>query len=128
MRSREIFSPAQCRAARGLLDWSPAMLARRARLEPEAIKLYERGEGDLSKREIASLGAVLNDAGVIALAGSWAGEGVRINRSGEPRTPFGSEDLQDVLGPADDEDDVADTPGKHSFPSPRQPRGRRDEW
>jgi len=75
-----MFSPGQCRAGRGLLGWSQDRLAASARLEPEAVELYERGEGQLSTAELTVLGAAFNSAGVIAVAENCAGEGVRFNR------------------------------------------------
>ena len=97
MRSREKFSPAQCRAGRALIGWSPRRLAEAAHIEQEAVELYERGEGMLSTSELIVLGAALNSGGVIALADGWAGEGVRLNRPSGPvaRTPFDDE------GPSD---------------------------
>jgi len=90
MTARQTFSPAQCRAARGLLDWSQDVLAVVARLEPEAVELYERGEGMLSTPDLVQLGAAFNNVGVIAVAEYRAGEGVRFNRARSPlaRTGF----------------------------------------
>jgi len=85
MRDRERFSPAQCRAARGLLNWSPADLARRARVELEAVELYEAGDAELGVSDLVMVGHVLSEAGVIALAEKIAGEGVRFRQR---RTPF----------------------------------------
>lgn len=80
MTSKESFSPAQCRAGRGLLDWSADDLARRAGLECEAVELFERGEGDLSVRDRQAIGRAFGAAGVIAKAEGSAGEGVRFSR------------------------------------------------
>jgi hypothetical protein len=108
MKGRERFSPAQCRAARALLPWSPERLASAARLEPEAVELYERGEGQLATSELIVLGGALNAAGVIALPEGWAGEGVRFHQlqSPAPRTPFAAQphhreefDRFDLLSP-----------------------------
>ena len=78
IRGRERFSPAQSRAARGLLSWTTVRLASVAGFEPEAIELYEAGEGDLSAAELVTLGRAFNQAGVIAIAEREAGEGVRL--------------------------------------------------
>lgn len=77
MRVRERYSPAQCRAARGLLAWCVDELARAARLEAEAVELYEAGEGELAEDELARIGAAFAVAGVIAKPADLAGEGVR---------------------------------------------------
>lgn len=85
MRSRERFSPAQCRAARALLGWSLEELARGAGLEVEGLELFEAGEGELGERDLAALGEALCRAHVIALPEKVAGEGVRFNRRAEER-------------------------------------------
>lgn len=90
MRSRETFSPAQCRAARGLLDWSSDELARRAGVEPEAVELYERQEADLGDADRAALGRAFVDCGVIAKASGDGGEGVRFARPASHRAGIGS--------------------------------------
>lgn len=77
MRDRERFSPAQCRAGRGLLGWPPERLAQAAGLEPEAVELYEAAEGALAESELARLGGAFAEHGVIALPQNLAGEGVR---------------------------------------------------
>lgn len=80
MSDRTRFSPAQLRAARGLLDWSVDRLAEAADLECEAITLFETAEGELSPRDMGRLGRALNMNGVIAIAGDRAGPGVRFRR------------------------------------------------
>ncbi len=87
MKSRQTFSPAQCRAGRGLLDWSAEDLARRAGLESEAVELFERGEGELSDDERLALGRAFGQADVIAKAEGAAGEGVRFRC---PKSPLGA--------------------------------------
>jgi DNA-binding XRE family transcriptional regulator len=81
LNRREKFSPAQCRAARALLDWPQEGLAERARLEAEAVALYEAGDGELSLGEAAAIGRAFNAAGVIPIRANLAGEGVRFNRA-----------------------------------------------
>lgn len=78
--ARALFSPAQTRAARALLDWTQERLAEAAGLELETIGLFERNEGDLSAPEIAQLGRTLNMHGIIALPPQLAGAGVRFRR------------------------------------------------
>lgn len=79
-REREIFSPAQCRAGRGLLGWTPERLAELARLELEAIQLFEAGASELSGGELYRIGRAFNMHGVIALPGELAGPGVRFRK------------------------------------------------
>ncbi len=92
LRDTERFSPAQCRAARGLINLSVAELALRSSLEVEAIEIYEAEEAELSIDELLMLGRAFNKAGVIAKSHSGYGDGVRIVRSmtAEARTPFAS--------------------------------------
>lgn len=77
MKDRERFSPGQTRAARALLNWTVEQLAEAARIEAEAVELYEQEQAALALSELIVLGAALNKGGVIALAEGWAGEGVR---------------------------------------------------
>jgi hypothetical protein len=77
MAGERLFSPAQMRAARALLDWPADRLAAAAGLEPEAVELFEQGEGDLAANELARLAVALHRAGVIAIPERWAGVGVR---------------------------------------------------
>lgn len=77
---RDVFSPAQSRAARGLLQWPPQRLAELARLEMEAVELFEAGDGDLSGGELRRIGRAFNMHGVIALRGDLAGPGVRFRK------------------------------------------------
>ena len=80
MRDRERFSPAQSRAARGLLGWSQQEAASAAGLKIEAIELYEQSDGGFNEGEMWRLGAAFHRQGVIALAESLGGEGVRRTR------------------------------------------------
>ena len=73
------FSPAQCRAARALLDWSAERLARAAALDREAVELYEASAAELSDRELSAIRTALRRAGVLAIPARLAGEGVRLN-------------------------------------------------
>ena len=85
MRQRQTFSPAQCRAARGLLNWSQAELAERVRVQVEAVELFEGGDGDWSEEDLHKLGAVFYAMGVIAVRPALAGEGVRFNQTSAER-------------------------------------------
>lgn len=78
---RDLFSPAQTRAARALLNWSAERLAEAASLQSEAIDLYEAEAGSLSRRDLVEIGRVLNMHGVIALPPALAGAGVRFRHA-----------------------------------------------
>lgn len=77
MRATSAFSSAQCRAARGLLDWSQERLAIAAGLDLDELQAFESDQGELDNPQAAALAAVFTDAGVIPLDAAWAGEGVR---------------------------------------------------
>lgn len=89
-RPRGTFSPRQSRATRALLGWSPEELARRSRLEAEAVALFEDGEGLLSEADADQLGDALVAVGVIALQERLAGEGVRLRAPDAPSLPTAS--------------------------------------
>lgn len=95
-RLNQLFSPAQTRAARGLLDWSQGRLASAARVNPCALKMYERGEAFLPPEDLSRLAVALRRAGVIARPGGSAGEGVRFLKP-QQRTAFAGSGLPDWL-------------------------------
>lgn len=91
MASRDVFSPAQTRAARALLGWSQERLAEASRLELEAIELFEGGDGELAANELQRVRRALNMFGVIALQADLAGPGVRFRRpSSAPQARWAS--------------------------------------
>jgi hypothetical protein len=133
LRDRERFSPCQCRAGRALKGWSAEDLARRVRLEPEAIELYEAGEGGLSEGELALVGYAFSAGDVIAIRACHAGEGVRFSRPQTP-SPFERDfpparDDFDGPSPAARADEVA-AHARHVgdtlkiLPNMREPHGR----
>jgi ribosome-binding protein aMBF1 (putative translation factor) len=81
-------SPAQSRAARGLLGWSEADLAGKVGLDEQFVRDFESGYGDPPSGQIEALrsalctaGAAFDDApnsGVHLAAQSKADEGVRL--------------------------------------------------
>lgn len=72
--------PAQCRAARALLDWSRAELARSAGLTEVDVDECEREGGRPSAQVVRSLRRALESGGVTFTADQ--GPGVRLARSG----------------------------------------------
>lgn len=85
MRPRVTFSPAQTRAAPGLLAWSLANLAAASEIDVAALHQYEAGAAALSACELAQLGATFRGGGVIAKRPTrLAGEGVRRLRMDPP--------------------------------------------
>jgi transcriptional regulator with XRE-family HTH domain len=71
-----MISPAQCRAARGLLDWTPQELARRAGLSFLSIQAFERGRA-ISDTDVQAIILAFEAAGVHFIAENGGGEGLR---------------------------------------------------
>jgi transcriptional regulator with XRE-family HTH domain len=74
--------PAQCRAARGLLDWSQEDLAKAAGLSRSTVRDFEAGRHELQRASAAQLVQTLVGAGVVLLGPTEAGlgPGVRLLR------------------------------------------------
>lgn len=60
-----VMSPAQSRAARGLLGWSEADLAAKTGLDESAVRSFEAGYGDSPSGRIEALRSVFTAAGVV---------------------------------------------------------------
>jgi transcriptional regulator with XRE-family HTH domain len=73
--------PQQCRAARGLLDWSQADLAERAGVSRSTVRDFEGGRHELHRASEAQIVRALTEAGVLLLAADGEGPGVRLARS-----------------------------------------------
>jgi hypothetical protein len=72
--------PAQCRAARALIDMFQATLARRAVVPRDAIVDFENGSRTLSPDNLAAIRAALEAAGVIFIDENGQGPGVRLRK------------------------------------------------
>jgi transcriptional regulator with XRE-family HTH domain len=72
--------PAQCRAARALLDMSPAELARRAVVPRNTIVDFEIGSRTPLPDSLATIRAALEAAGVIFIDENGEGPGVRLKK------------------------------------------------
>ncbi|WP_137126358.1 helix-turn-helix transcriptional regulator [Roseomonas sp. HF4] len=71
-------SAAQCRAARALLDWTQAELARRADVSPGTVRGFEVGRHALHRATAAAIRHAFEVAGLVLLdPGQDGGEGVR---------------------------------------------------
>lgn len=70
-------SPAQCRAARGLLSWSQDHLATVTRLSRSTIAGFERGEREPTRANLEMLRRIFEDAGVQIIPENGGGAGVR---------------------------------------------------
>jgi transcriptional regulator with XRE-family HTH domain len=63
-KSTPHFSPAQCRAARGLLNWSQTELADKAAVAKQTLGDFERGARHPYPRTLDDIRAALEAAGV----------------------------------------------------------------
>ena len=86
-------TPAQCRAARALVDWSQQRLADASKLGNAAIRDFERGKSAPQNATLAVLRTVLEGAGVIFVAENGEGAGVRLRKGvGTSPVPIVSEE------------------------------------
>ncbi|GLI24563.1 transcriptional regulator with XRE-family HTH domain [Xanthobacter flavus] len=75
-------TPAQCRAARGLVDWSQADLASAANVGLSTLRNFEAGRSVPMANNLTAIRAALEDAGVIFVAENGEGPGVRLRKAG----------------------------------------------
>lgn len=86
-----MFTPEQCRAARGWLDWSQEELARRANVSLSTVRDFEKGRRVPIGNNLTAIGQALKEGGVDFIGN----DGIGASATGKPRI---SE--RDVLGPA----------------------------
>ena len=81
-------TPGQCRAARGLIDWTQEELADRAGVSRSTVRDFEKGRHDLHRASAAVIRAAFEGAGVVLIdAEDGLGPGVRLvngKRGGAP--------------------------------------------
>ena len=87
-----LLTPAQCRAARGLIDWSQQQLANASLVGNATIRNFESGRSDPQNSTLAALQRALEAAGVIFVAENGDGPGVRLRKI-PPQESIPSEDL-----------------------------------
>lgn len=82
-------TPEQCRAGRGLLDWTQEELAERAGVSRGTVRGFESGRHELHRGSAALIRGALEAAGVLLIdADDEAGAGVRLRgRAGHPPGP-----------------------------------------
>jgi hypothetical protein len=83
-----LLSPAQCRAARAMLDWPAAELAARARVPENWLEAFERGGapgGDADPDEAARVRRALEAGGIDFLDSGFSstggGPGLRVRQA-----------------------------------------------
>ena len=75
-------TPAQCRAARGLVEFDQASLAGKAKVSRNTIVDFERGKRVPNVNNLDAIRAALESAGVEFIAENGGGAGVRLRKSG----------------------------------------------
>ncbi len=73
-------TPAQCRAARALLNWSQDQLEASARVARKTIADFEREARQPYERTLAAMQAALEAAGVVFIEQNGGGPGVRLRQ------------------------------------------------
>jgi transcriptional regulator with XRE-family HTH domain len=76
-----MISPAQCRAARGLIDWSQQRLAETAKVANSTIRNFENGHSSPMNATLDVLQRALEAAGVIFVEENGDGPGVRLRKA-----------------------------------------------
>nr|WP_210311431.1 helix-turn-helix transcriptional regulator [Rhizobium leucaenae] len=71
-----ILTPALCRAARGLLDWTQLDIAERAGVSRSTIRDYEGGRHDIHRATEAQLRLAFEEGGVVFVEMPGLGWGV----------------------------------------------------
>ena len=74
-------TPAQSRAARGLVDWSQSDLGKRSNLSESTIRDFEKGRRIPGPNNLAAIRAALEAAGVIFIEENGEGPGVRLRKA-----------------------------------------------
>jgi DNA-binding XRE family transcriptional regulator len=73
-------SPEQCRAARGLLDWTQEELAEKANVSRSTIRDFENGRHCLHPTTAAQVVTALEKGGALLIPSGEAGPGVRLQK------------------------------------------------
>jgi transcriptional regulator with XRE-family HTH domain len=83
----EMITSAQCRAARGLLDWTQQDLADRAGIGIVTVRQVEAGFSAPRRATLEVIKHALEKAGVEFLDENGGGPGVRLRRRGRQKVP-----------------------------------------
>jgi hypothetical protein len=75
-----MITPSQCRAARGLLDWTQQELADAARIGVATVRLFEGDAAESRQATLAVLRQAFELAGVEFIAENGGGPGVRLRK------------------------------------------------
>ena len=75
-----MINPAQCRAARGLLDWTQQELADAARIGVATVRLFEGSGAESRHATLAVLRRAFESGGVEFIDENGGGPGVRLRK------------------------------------------------
>jgi transcriptional regulator with XRE-family HTH domain len=75
-----MLTPSQCRAARGLLDWSQQQLATAARVGVVTVRQFEAGTTEPRNATLDVIQRALEAAGVVLVPENGGDAGVRLRR------------------------------------------------
>jgi transcriptional regulator with XRE-family HTH domain len=78
---RAMITPAQSRAARGLIEWSQSELATRANLGLSTVRNFEKGRRVPSVNNLAAIRQALESAGIVFIPENGEGAGVRLRKT-----------------------------------------------
>lgn len=77
---RPQMTPAQCRAARGLIKWSQDDLAKAAEVGIVSVRQFENENTEPRRATLAAMRRALEAAGVEFIAENGGGPGVRLRK------------------------------------------------
>ncbi|WP_342211505.1 transcriptional regulator [Blastochloris tepida] len=75
-----IMTPAQCRAARALIEWTQPRLAEAAKLGLSTVVDFEKSRRSVSEDAIAAIRLALEGAGIEFIPENGGGPGVRLQK------------------------------------------------
>jgi transcriptional regulator with XRE-family HTH domain len=78
-----MITPAQCRAARGLLDWTQQDLADKARVGIVTLRQFESGASEPRRATVEVITRALEAAGVEFIDENGGGPGLRLRKAHE---------------------------------------------
>ena len=73
-------TPAQCRGARGLLDWTQQELAQRAGVGIVTVRIFEAGTKESRNATLEVIRRALEGAGIEFIDENGGGPGVRLRK------------------------------------------------
>jgi hypothetical protein len=80
-----MLTPSQCRAARGLLDWTQQKLADTARIGVATVRLFEGEAAEARQATVAMLILAFERAGIEFIDENGGGPGVRLRKRQRPK-------------------------------------------